>query len=54
MPNLPPISEGRGARGDDAALGEINRLVHNRTEELSAHLSDLLQSYQELSQELGG
>ena len=38
----------------DAALGEINRLVQNQTEELSAYLSDLQQSYRELSQELGG
>ena len=37
----------------DAALGEINRLVQNQTEELSAYLSDLQQSYRELSQELG-
>ena len=38
----------------DAALGDINRLVHSRTEDLSAYLNDLQQSYQELSQELGG
>ncbi len=38
----------------DAALGDINRLVQNQTEELSAYLSDLQQSYQELSQEFGG
>jgi len=38
----------------DAALGDINRLVQNRTEELSAYLSDLQQSYQELSRDLGG
>lgn len=37
----------------DAALGDINRLVQNRTEELSAYLSDLQQSYQELNQDLG-
>jgi hypothetical protein len=38
----------------DAALGDINQLVQSRTGELSAYLSDLQQSYEELSQDLGG
>ncbi len=37
----------------DAALGDINRRVRSRTEELSAYLDDLSRSYQELRQELG-
>lgn len=37
----------------DAALGDINRLVQERTEELSGYLNDLQQGYQELSEELG-
>jgi len=38
----------------DAALGEINRMVRIRTDELSGYLSDLQKTYQELNEEFGG
>lgn len=38
----------------DAALGEVNRMVRDRTEELSGYLNDLQRTYQELSEEFGG
>jgi hypothetical protein len=37
----------------DAALGQINAMVRDRTNELSGYLNDLQQSYQELSEEFG-
>jgi hypothetical protein len=37
----------------DAALDEINRTVRSRTDELSGYLTDLQQSYRELSEEFG-